>query len=181
LAQCCGRRCPWRQRPWAPARSGVEGRGRRQSGRCVAAQHLWGCARRRPAPARAMPDPVLRRARSGLAAASPLWLRGGSKGRRANIRGPPAVPFHHAPWFTRRPGGREGERGRQREKERWGRERMRGGRRWCWQMGPACHWEENEIYVFVYACSWAWLVFIRILWHFWGKLKIVMANFKIRE
>jgi hypothetical protein len=88
----------------------------------------------------------------------------------------PPFPSTSAPWFTRRSARERKREGA--EKERWG---MRGGRRWCWQMGLACHWEENEIYVFVYACSWARLVFIRISWHIWGKLKIVMANFKIRE
>jgi hypothetical protein len=39
----------------------------------------------------------------------------------------------------------------------------------------------DEMYVFVYACSWAQVVFIRIPWHIRGKSRIVMANFKIRE
>jgi hypothetical protein len=39
----------------------------------------------------------------------------------------------------------------------------------------------NEMYVFVYTCSWVRVVFIRIPWHIRGKSRIVMANFKIRE
>ena len=39
----------------------------------------------------------------------------------------------------------------------------------------------NEVYVFIYACSWAQVIFIRIKWHFCGKPKIVMVRFKIRE
>jgi hypothetical protein len=36
----------------------------------------------------------------------------------------------------------------------------------------------NEIYVFVYTCSRARLVFIRIPWHIRGNSRITMANFK---
>jgi hypothetical protein len=39
----------------------------------------------------------------------------------------------------------------------------------------------NEVYVVIYACEWVQVVFIRILWGFGGKQRIVMANFKIRE
>jgi hypothetical protein len=39
----------------------------------------------------------------------------------------------------------------------------------------------NEMYVFVYTCSWAPVVFIHIPWHIRGKSRIAMANFKIRE
>jgi hypothetical protein len=39
----------------------------------------------------------------------------------------------------------------------------------------------NEMYVFVYACSWARVVFISIMWHIRGESRIVIANFKIRE
>jgi hypothetical protein len=35
----------------------------------------------------------------------------------------------------------------------------------------------NEIYVFIY--SWAQIVFIRILWHFFVKRRIVIVCFKI--
>jgi hypothetical protein len=37
------------------------------------------------------------------------------------------------------------------------------------------------MYVFLYTCNWARVVFIRISWHIWGKSRIAMANFKIRE
>jgi hypothetical protein len=39
----------------------------------------------------------------------------------------------------------------------------------------------NEVYVFVYACSWGQVVSIRILWHSCGKQRIVMVCFKIGE
>ena len=39
----------------------------------------------------------------------------------------------------------------------------------------------NAIYVFVYTCSWAQVVFIRIPWHFCEKRKIVMVCFEIDE
>jgi hypothetical protein len=37
----------------------------------------------------------------------------------------------------------------------------------------------NNMYVFIQACSWARVVFIRIPWHISGKLRIAMTNFKI--
>jgi hypothetical protein len=37
----------------------------------------------------------------------------------------------------------------------------------------------NEVYIFVYACSWAQVVSIRIMWHSCGKRRIVMVRFKI--
>ena len=39
----------------------------------------------------------------------------------------------------------------------------------------------NEVYVFIYACSWAQIISILIKWHFCGKRRIVMVCFKIRE
>ena len=39
----------------------------------------------------------------------------------------------------------------------------------------------NEIYVFVYACSWAQIISIRIMWHSREKRKIIMTCFKIGE
>ena len=39
----------------------------------------------------------------------------------------------------------------------------------------------DEVYVFIYACSWAQVMSKRILWHICGKQKIVMACFKIGE
>ena len=39
----------------------------------------------------------------------------------------------------------------------------------------------NAIYVFVYTCSWAQVVFIRILWYFCEKRKIIMVCFEIDE
>ena len=39
----------------------------------------------------------------------------------------------------------------------------------------------NEVYVFIYACSWAQVISIRIKWHFCGKPRIIMVRFKIRE
>ena len=39
----------------------------------------------------------------------------------------------------------------------------------------------NVVYVFIYACSWAQVVSIRILWHFRRKRRILMACFKIDE
>ena len=35
----------------------------------------------------------------------------------------------------------------------------------------------DEVYVFVYACSWAQVVSIRIMWHICRKRKIIMACF----
>jgi len=39
----------------------------------------------------------------------------------------------------------------------------------------------NEVYVLIYACSWAQVISIRIKWHFCGKPRIAMVCFKIRE
>ena len=39
----------------------------------------------------------------------------------------------------------------------------------------------NAIYVFIYTCSWAHVVFIRIPCHFCEKRKIVMVCFEIDE
>ena len=39
----------------------------------------------------------------------------------------------------------------------------------------------NEVYVFIYACSWAQIISILIKWHFCGKRRIVMVCFKILE
>ena len=39
----------------------------------------------------------------------------------------------------------------------------------------------NEVYVFIYACSWVQVISVRIKWYFCGKPRIVMVCFKIRE
>jgi hypothetical protein len=49
------------------------------------------------------------------------------------------------------------------------------------RMSLRIEWKYDEMYVFVYACSWAQVVFIRIPLHIRGKSRIVMVNFKIRD
>jgi len=84
-------------------------------------------------------------------------------------------------------------RGRRREEEmqrRQGRrrEKMGGGGRQE-RMKMTCGAREsvigervfNAIYVFIYTCSWAHVVFIRIPCHFCEKQKIVMVCFEIDE
>jgi hypothetical protein len=39
----------------------------------------------------------------------------------------------------------------------------------------------NEMYVFIYTCSWARVFFICIVWHIGEKSKIAMTNFRIHE
>jgi len=40
---------------------------------------------------------------------------------------------------------------------------------------------EDEIYVFIYVCSWAQAVSIRIQWHFCENRRIIIACFQIDE
>jgi len=87
-------------------------------------------------------------------------------------------------------------RGRRREEEmqrRQGRRREKmgggGGRQERMKKKMTCGAREsvigervfNAIYVFIYTCSWAHVVFIRILCHFCEKRKIVMVYFEIDE
>ena len=64
----------------------------------------------------------------------------------------------------------KGRRGEEKEEDdRWGHVLVTGERGW------------DEVYVFVYACSWVQDVSIRIMWHICGKRRIVIACFKIGE
>ena len=87
-------------------------------------------------------------------------------------------------------------RGRRREEEmqrRQGRRREKmgggGGRQERMKKKMTCGAREsvigervfNAIYVFIYTCSWAHVVFIRIPCHFCEKRKIVMVCFEIDE
>ena len=86
-------------------------------------------------------------------------------------------------------------RGRRREEEmqrRQGRRREKmggGGRQERMKKKMTCGAREsvigervfNAIYIFIYTCSWAHVVFIRIPCHFYEKRKIIMVCFEIDE
>ena len=61
----------------------------------------------------------------------------------------------------------------QMENEKRRKKDMTSGARMSVIEGRGC----NEVYVFIYACSWAQV----ISWHFCEKPRIVMVHFKIRK
>ena len=65
---------------------------------------------------------------------------------------------------------------RENQRERFGEEEEEDD---MW--GPRVSDRGDEVYVFVYACSWAQTVSIRIQWHFCENRRIIIACFQIDE
>jgi len=112
----------------------------------------------------------------GEGGAEEVELERGQAGEEAATRGGGAGHRHGRPMEAATRGGLALGMERENRRERFGEEEEEDD---MW--GPRVSDRGDEVYVFVYACSWAQAVSIRIQWHFCGKRRIIMACFKIGE